>query len=282
MTKPLYPWVGGKTRVLDYININTPSAFGNYHEPFLGGGAVALQMMEAHPKKTFHLSDFNSELVCAWAAVKKNPHEVAELLREHFERHERRYFTNIRGWDKRGLLPYKTPAERGARFIYICATAFRAVWSENEQGHCTSSFGFDEARNYDYENLHAVSDLLNSRRTVISHRSYEEGLRDVQAADFVYLDPPYATDDDDGTCTFDNYLKGGAAEGFQAQLRDYLDALTERGAAVLASNANTSTTRSLYDGWGTAKKKIVYGVSTKQQAPKDEMLFANAALYHSL
>jgi len=282
VTKPLYPWVGGKTRVLDYINANTPSMFGDYHEPFLGGGAVAIQMMEKYPKKTFHLSDFNSELVLAWQAVKNSPHEVIELLKEHFDRHEKTYFLSVRGWDKRGLLPFKTDAERGARFIYICVSSFRSVWSENDAGHCTSSFGFEVARNYDFGNLLEVSALLNSRNTVITHRSYEEGLPQVEASDFVYLDPPYATDDDEGTATFDEYLKGGAGEGFQEKLRVYLDTLSEKGVAVLASNANTATTRALYDGWGTAKKKIVYGLALNQGAPKDEMLFANPTLFHML
>ena len=51
---------------------------------------------------------------------------------------------------------------------------------------------------------------------------------------------------------------------------------------MLASNANTATTRALYDGWGTAKKKIVYGLALNQGAPKDEMLFANPTLFHML
>lgn len=275
MVKPLYPWVGGKTRVLNLININTPERFGNYHEPFLGGGAVALGMMEQYEDKTFYLSDFNAELVAAWQAVKDTPVEVEELLREHYARHERSYFMSVRSWDRSGILTHLTTAERGARFIYICTTAFRGMWSENDEGYCSSSFGFTTTPNYNFDNLHKVSQLLNTRNTVITHQSYEQGLTHVTTADLVYLDPPYATDDDEGVATFDAYVNGGIDNNFQKRVKRYLGSLTARGAFVLTSNANTSTTRELFDGWNTSKKPIIYSLSIKNNGQKDEMVFAN-------
>jgi DNA adenine methylase len=61
MPKPLYPYAGGKTRLLEFITENTP-AFNVYHEPFLGGGAVALHLLRENPHATFFLSDLNPEL----------------------------------------------------------------------------------------------------------------------------------------------------------------------------------------------------------------------------
>jgi len=38
--KPFVKWVGGKRRLLPQLLARLPAAFKNYHEPFLGGGAL--------------------------------------------------------------------------------------------------------------------------------------------------------------------------------------------------------------------------------------------------
>ena len=139
--KPFYSWVGGKRRVLDFIEECLPTKFGNYHEPFLGGGAVALHVMARHPEPTYYLSDLNSELINAWQCVKDNPEEVIEIATIHSDRMDKAYYLYLRNHDRRGVLHLLSPEERAARFITLCNNAFGGMYSENDQGHCRSSFG---------------------------------------------------------------------------------------------------------------------------------------------
>ena len=45
--KPLFIWAGGKTKVLKHYKDFLPSAssFSNYYEPFFGGGAMFVYVM---------------------------------------------------------------------------------------------------------------------------------------------------------------------------------------------------------------------------------------------
>lgn len=45
---PFVKWVGGKRSLLPELLVRMPAAFNNYHEPFIGGGALffALRNMQ--------------------------------------------------------------------------------------------------------------------------------------------------------------------------------------------------------------------------------------------
>lgn len=289
--KPIFSWVGGKRRMMDFIRENIPQDFTNYHEPFLGGGAVAIDLLAHTPpavegeyQRTFYLSDLNSEVVVTWEVVRNNLEELIDTFHEHMDRHDRAYFKAVRSWDKDGLLPFKSPVERASRFLYILYSAFNCQWQEDSDGFCVSGFGYDRVRipHYFFDNLRTVSSLLNTHDVRIKHQSFEDGIGDVQAADFVYLDPPYATDDLNGSETWDSYLAGGAGDEFQPKVRKYIDQLTEIGVYALASNADTQTTHALYSGWNQIEKHITWAGGGVAGRLATEKLFANFLLYVAL
>jgi len=287
---PFYNWVGGKRRLMDFIQENTPESFVNYHEPFLGGGAVALDLLMRTPpavdghRKTFYLSDLNAELIATWTAVRDDVDQLIELIEEHRDRHDRQYFLAVRSWDVDGVLAFKTDTERAARFLYILQTSFNGQWNENAEGFCKASFGFDEPRipKDFFSNLQAIHSLLNAHNVVLSHQSFEAGEEFIQSGDFVYLDPPYAVDDDDGAAGWDGYVAGGAGDAFQPVVVDYIDMLTIKGAYALASNSNTATTRQLYKGWNQIQKSIIWSGGGVNGRRVIEKLFANYLLYVAL
>ena len=51
MTKPLYMWAGGKSRMLKkYANLLGEVSFDKYIEPFFGAGAMFIWAYEKNPK----------------------------------------------------------------------------------------------------------------------------------------------------------------------------------------------------------------------------------------
>lgn len=262
---PPFKWVGGKRRLLSMLADYLPASFNDYHEPFLGGGAVALLMMENFPDRKFHLSDLNPHLINAWMVVRDSFEELAEHLAGHEGRHSEEYFDAVRDWDKRGLLPYKTPVEQASRFMYITQFCYRGMYEEDENGHCVSSVGWvDDYRldRFQTERIGEVSKLLRDRDVSFSVQSFSDGLDLVGANDFVYLDPPYSTTLIDKTHNSNiSYLGGLEAEDIQFAVKAYADSVIDRGGLVALSNADTHTTRHLYGGWSQVSTEIVHNMS---------------------
>lgn len=281
--KPFYPWVGGKRRLLDAVSASAPSEFGSYFEPFLGGGAVALHLMqdERFVAHTFHLSDLNAELIHAWVAVRDDIETLLGLLQEHSDRSCRSYFEAVRSWDTTSRLSHLTPTERGARFLYLVHSSFGAMWKESVEGRNSAHYGKDMT--FDPKKFTRVHDLLQERDVRLYARSFADALPQLAAGDFVYLDPPYATDFDDDRDAFSDYQAGNTADDFQPRVKRFIGSLTSRGVMALASNADTATTRTLYAGWSKAEKSIRYTMSAAASTrTSTEVLWGNHHLARHL
>lgn len=261
---------------------NIPATYGNYHEPFLGGGAVALQQMEAYDAlpvkrlRKFILSDYSSNVIDAWTAVKDYPQETIRVLKTMLGNHCRDHFMEVRHWDRHGLMETKTVAERGARFIYLLQTCFGGVVGETKQGYLKMTprwLAGNEAghREYDYENLLAVSALLNRLDVDIRQDSYQTILDYVSYGDFVYLDPPYDPKSDKGETLTTDYV---AELPSQEEIRNVINALGSKGAMALMSNSDTQGIRDLYEGWACTRPDYRWSLNSSRKQGQ-EILVAN-------
>jgi DNA adenine methylase len=265
--------------MLPYLRPNLPAEFNDYYEPFLGGGALALDIMErcwkaGDTKHTFHLSDYSHEAVDAWTAVKDHHEELESVLRSLFAFHSREQFNRVRDWDKDGLLDSKNLAERGARIIYLLMTCFGGRMTVNDKGWLRSTYAPTKdviAYRYDFENLRLVSEMLNALDVRISHASYEVAAGMARFGDFIYLDPPYETTADVGEPLTSDYLAEGIDHG---EVKRVILEATAAGALVLMSNSDTAVTRSLFENWACIHPDYVWHIGgTAKDA--DELMVAN-------
>lgn len=86
MFSPFIKWVGGKTQLFDDLYKLFPKKIDTYYEPFLGGGAVFLSLLEKLLNgeitiKTFICSDINKELINTYKCVQSNIDDLVELLK---------------------------------------------------------------------------------------------------------------------------------------------------------------------------------------------------------
>lgn len=78
--KPFVKWAGEKSQLLNEIRAKYPETIDKYCEPFVGGGAVLLDVLaNCHPKEVL-INDINAELVNTYMQIKNNVDELIILL----------------------------------------------------------------------------------------------------------------------------------------------------------------------------------------------------------
>ena len=78
--KPLFIWAGGKTKVLKHYAPFMPSSFENYYEPFFGGGAMFVYVMNTYQPKNVVINDINSDVMNIYKAIKTDLTEFQQRL----------------------------------------------------------------------------------------------------------------------------------------------------------------------------------------------------------
>lgn len=243
-TKPFIRWAGGKTKLLPRILPHMPPTMQNYHEPFLGGGAVFFAVQE-RIKGRAQLADLNPHLVNAWVAMRDNQDALRVLLDAHQQRDSKEYYYEVRAQTATNRL------ESAARFLYLNATSWNHLWRENSRtGAMNAPWGDRSFKGFTDETYAAL------RRTLaiadVRTEDFRDALDRVKPGDFVYLDPPYLPvftnqDEKEPTAKFNKYT----AKTFE--LPDLLDlaegcrGLSKRGVKWIMSNRDTEGVRGLFD-----------------------------------
>ncbi|QRI44046.1 hypothetical protein [Mycoplasma phage sp.] len=238
---PFVVWPGGKRQLLKYIFPLFPKNYNRYIEAFLGGGAVFFNLQ---PSKAI-INDANEELINAYLAIKSNPEELIELLKEHGKNNSKDYYYKIRSLDRNINFSSLSGVERAARFIYISKSCFNGLIRFNKKGQINSSFGNKSEITFDYENIRKISKFLNENNDVeIINGDYKEVFKRLNRDDFVYLDPPYYPVS--ATAELVHYTKEDFTTEKQIELKNECDKLTQRGVKFLLSNADCDFIRDLW------------------------------------
>ncbi len=238
--RPFVKWVGGKRQLLKQfrsMNLYPPEKFNPntnvYFEPFVGGGAVFLDLL---PQKAF-LSDLNNELVVTYNVIKNDVESLIKLLKKH--QNNKEYFLNIRAKNVDKI----TDIEIASRFIYLNRTCFNGLYRVNSKGGFNVPFaGNKNPLICDEINLRKISKAL--KYVEIKNQDYKAVLKKAKKGDFIYFDPPYYPVSK--TASFTSYTKESFQEKEQIELRDTFAELTNRGCFVMLSNSDTPFINKIY------------------------------------
>ena len=236
--KPFVKWVGGKRQLLPKLLpiFSSVGAFGVYHEPFVGGGAVFFALWNENLARQSRLTDVNNELMDSYRAVRDSVDDVIAHLREHAHRSGKEYFYSVRGKKTR------SPAEAAARLIFLNKTCFNGLYRVNNSGTFNSPWGRnDNPTICDEANLRAVSAALAN--SILDSTPFESIRDAARPGDLIYFDPPYVPI---GTASFTEYVPGGFGPLEQATLASVFDELDRRGVRLVLSNSDTPRIRTLY------------------------------------
>ena len=222
--KPFLRWAGGKTRLLSALLPFVPPKFNNYHEPFLGSGAMFFALR--HRARACFLADLNSELVNLWRVIKEEPSALFQHTRPYLQR---------KGEDEYYVVRSESPdhhLERAARFLYLNQTAWNGLWRENRWGIFNVPYGARDFKGIDSDTLAALSRILMN--VEVRELDFREAAKRTAKGDFIYFDPPYLAISD--TSKFAGYNGTRFRLADLEELADLCKNLTKRGVHWMVGN----------------------------------------------
>jgi DNA adenine methylase len=245
MTKatPIVKWAGGKRQIMNQLLENKPKKFKHYFEPFVGGGALLLELAPIHAT----INDSNKELMYVYKCLRNKRlfKKFYEICKLHEQNHSEEYYYQVRDVDrKKSVYAKMNVPEKAARCVYLNKACFNGLYRVNGKGQFNVPSGkYEKIHCFDEDNIQALHRYFHKRKPVILNKDFADAVRTAKAGDFVYFDPPY---DVVGEQSFTSYTTGGFDKKEQERLRDTIKDLTERGVLVMASNANTPFIQELY------------------------------------
>jgi DNA adenine methylase len=256
--KPILKWAGGKRQLLPALRPYYPPAFARYFEPFVGSGAVFLDLHNHGllADRGVYLSDINADVIGCYRVVRDQVDAVIDELRRLDAGHRadaREHFYEVR--DQR-FNPGRKHARRtpdgaaytpalAAMLIYLNRAGYNGLFRVNARGEFNVPLGrHSSLRICDAENLRRWSAALARPGVSLEVMRFDAALEGANRGDFVYLDPPYAPLS--STASFTAYTAGGFGSAQQEALQRCVLSLAHRGAHVLLSNSVTPEIRALY------------------------------------
>jgi len=236
--RPLVKWAGAKRWLVPFLNegIRTKLAVtgGRYVEPFLGGGAIALNL--AVPGMI--LGDACKPLIGMYEAVRRKPRDVAWALQALAQKGtDRDSYLRVRATH------YPSPVLAAARFLYLNKLSFNGLYRENRKGQFNVPYG-DEERGTrktgvfpTVEEIEAVGAVLAEADLRVA--DFRATLAAAKSGDVVYCDPPYLN-------TYSDYTAGGFSEADHVELAEKLHAAVDAGATIVTTNSDNARVRELY------------------------------------
>jgi DNA adenine methylase len=245
IAKPFLKWAGGKRGLISQLFERFPAKFNNYHEPFLGGGAVFFELYSRgmlNDKKVY-LSDINAELINAYQVVKNHPKDLIKNLQIYKKNHSKEFYYQIRELDRLDNFKTLSELERATRFIYLNKTCFNGLYRVNKKGYFNTPIGSYKNPNIaDEETILNASEALQN--AIISNNSFDKTTQNANSNDFVYLDPPYYPLTK--TASFTAYDENAFLDEKQKQLFSVFKKLNDKNCVVLKSNSNADFIKTMY------------------------------------
>lgn len=254
--KTFVKWAGGKSQLLNDIRAKYPEKIDKYCEPFVGGGAVLLDVLANSQPKEVLINDINAELANTYSQIKGNVDELIEMLFEmqdsfwaksdadrkvmYIAKRERFNDMKVNGDEHINL-------EKAALFIFLNKTCFNGLYRVNRKGLFNVPIGsYKKPPICDAENLRLISGFL--KNVQIKCGDYSECADFIDENTFVYIDPPYRPLT--ATASFTSYSENEFGDKQQIELGKFVDEISEKGAKVLISNSdpkNSDESDSFFD-----------------------------------
>lgn len=292
--KPFVKWAGGKGGLLSQINDYYPNELKNgniecYIEPFVGGGAVLIDVLQRFDIKKAYAFDINSELINSYNVIKNNVEDlisVLKILEDEYiglnQEERQEYYYNVRKiYNSFKLKEGKTSIFKASQFIFLNRTCFNGLYRVNKNDEFNVPMGkYKNPTICDKENLRALSKLIQN--VEFKCVDYKEALEYSNENTFVYFDPPYRPLN--VTSGFTSYTKEDFDDEDQEALAEFYRTLNTTKAKLMLSNSNPKNTNEndnffvdIYNGFNINEvyAKRMINASADKRGAISELLITN-------
>ena len=291
--KPFVKWAGGKGGLISQLKNFYPfeledGKIDKYVEPFVGGGAVLINILQQYNVKEAYAFDINRDLINCYNTIKEN---VEDLIKEldikekeflKLESEDRqKFFYDIRKEYNSYKLEENHNIKRASEFIFLNRTCFNGLYRVNKNGEFNVPCGkYKNPTICDAKNLRNLSELIQNVR--FEYGDYRKSSEFIDEKTFVYFDPPYRPLSI--TSGFTSYTKEDFNDENQKDLAKYFKELDSKNAKLMLSNSNPKNTNKddnffedIYKGFNineiSAKRMI--NANAKGRGEISELLITN-------
>lgn len=249
--RPFVKWAGGKNSLIPQISTYYPSELKNnkietYIEPFVGGGAVLINILQNYDVKHVYAFDINKDLINCYNVIKNNVEALIKKLDEKEKKYmslemddRKEYFYDIRKEYNSYQLTGKKDIKRASEFIFLNKTCFNGLYRVNKKDEF--NVPFNNAKKppiCDSTNLRNLSKLIRNVEFICGN--YYESEQYIKGKTFVYFDPPYRPLN--VTSGFTSYTKFDFNDEDQKKLAEYYSKIDSKNVKLMLSNSNPKNT----------------------------------------
>lgn len=241
---PFLKWAGGKGQLLGELKARLPKSYGNYFEPFIGGGALFFSI---HPQNAA-ISDINPQLINAYRQLKKSSRSVIREIRKITSCEcDDKYYREIRSRYNQKIESGELDSECAALMIWLNKHCFNGLYRVNSKGLFNVPYNNNRCKSIDEENLAGIGRYLSSNDIQIKVKDFEKACNKAKEGDFIYFDSPYLPESD--TADFTDYTKEGFTMSDHERLARLFRKLNLKGIKLMLSNNDVPKAHELYSGF---------------------------------
>ena len=293
IVKPFVKWAGGKSSLIPQLTKYYPfelkdGTIERYIEPFVGGGAVLIDILQKYEVKEAYAFDINKDLINCYNVIKT---DVENLIQELDKKEKeflilnnddrQQYFYDIRAEYNSYTLNKDINVKRASEFIFLNRTCFNGLYRVNKEGKFNVPCGkYKNPTICDSNNLRNLSKLI--KNVTFEYGDYKKSESFVNENTFVYFDPPYRPLSI--TSGFTSYTKEDFNDDNQKELANYFYKLDLKNAKLMLSNSNPKNVNeddnffeNIYKGFviNEVSAKRMINANAKGRGEISELLITN-------
>ena len=248
--RPFVKWAGGKNKLIPQMEQYYPKELKEnkidvYIEPFVGGGAIPMDILKKYNIKKAYAFDINKNLINCYNIIKDKVEslvlELKKLEEEYLkldDENRKEYYYDIRKkYNSINIENENEALEKTTYFIFLNKTCFNGLYRENRRGQFNVPIGkYKNPTIFDEENLIELSKLI--KNVTFINGDYRESYKYIEENTFIYFDPPYRPINK--TSSFTSYSKEDFNDENQKELGEYFRKINDNNSNVklMLSNSN--------------------------------------------
>ena len=234
--RSIIKWAGGKNRVLGSIKKHLPTGAKRLIEPFVGGGAVFLNL----DFEEYLLVDISHDLINLFNIIKQQPDNFVNHAQSLFspENNNRIYYNKL----KNDFNDADNEYFRSLLFLYLNRHGFNGLCRYNQSGIYNVPFGKNKKVYFPKKELEYFAN--RAQKATFLQGDFELAFNQAETGDVIYCDPPYSVLSD--TANFTEYSGNKFTHSDHLRLVGCAKNARDKGISTLISNQYTDKFEELY------------------------------------